>query len=31
LATLMAARPAEETPEDDITALERQLSDLRFD
>jgi FMN reductase len=31
LATLMAARPAEETPDDDITALERQLSDLRFD
>jgi FMN reductase len=31
LATLVAARPAEETPEDDITALERQLSDLRFD
>ena len=32
LAALMAARPAEETPEDDdITALERQLSDLRFD
>jgi FMN reductase len=32
LAALVAARPAEETPEDDdITALERQLSDLRFD
>ncbi|WP_171118143.1 MULTISPECIES: FMN reductase [unclassified Streptomyces] len=32
LAALLAARPAEEaTPEDDITALERQLSDLRFD
>jgi FMN reductase len=31
LATLMAARPAEETPEDDVAALERQLSDLRFD
>ncbi|MGW5662652.1 FMN reductase [Streptomyces sp. NPDC003758] len=31
LAALMAARPAEKTPEDDITALERQLSDLRFD
>jgi FMN reductase len=31
LATLVAARPAEETPEDDIAALERQLSDLRFD
>ncbi|MDQ0935660.1 FMN reductase [Streptomyces turgidiscabies] len=32
LASLMAARPAaEETPDDDITALERQLSDLRFD
>jgi len=32
LAALMAARPAEEaTGEDDITALERQLSDLRFD
>ena len=31
LAALMAVRPAEETPEDDITALERQLSDLRFD
>ncbi|MFF3904939.1 FMN reductase [Streptomyces sp. NPDC001848] len=31
LAALMAARPVEETPEDDITALERQLSDLRFD
>jgi FMN reductase len=27
LAALMAARPAEKTPEDDITALERQLSD----
>lgn len=31
LAALMAARPAEETPVDDIAALERQLSDLRFD
>ncbi|TDT94162.1 FMN reductase [Streptomyces sp. 846.5] len=31
LAALMDARPAEDTPEDDITALERQLSDLRFD
>jgi len=31
LAGLMAARPAEEAAEDDITALERQLSDLRFD
>ncbi|GHK00187.1 FMN reductase [Streptomyces sp. NPDC003753] len=31
LAALVAARPAEKTPEDDITALERQLSDLRFD
>ncbi|WP_327371142.1 FMN reductase [Streptomyces sp. NBC_01217] len=31
LAALMAARPVEETPEDDITVLERQLSDLRFD
>ncbi|MEV1076976.1 FMN reductase [Streptomyces sp. NPDC050211] len=32
LAALVAARPAEETSEDDdITALERQLSDLRFD
>ncbi|MEU9671715.1 FMN reductase [Streptomyces bobili] len=32
LAALMAARPAEEMPEDDdIAALERQLSDLRFD
>ena len=31
LTALMAARPAEETPEDDVTALERQLSDLRFD
>lgn len=31
LAALMAARPAEEAPEDDVTALERQLSDLRFD
>ncbi|MFD7282131.1 FMN reductase [Streptomyces sp. NPDC059862] len=31
LAALMAARPAQETPQDDITALERQLSDLRFD
>ncbi|MGW5690905.1 FMN reductase [Streptomyces asiaticus] len=31
LAALMAARPDKETPDDDITALERQLSDLRFD
>ncbi|MGR6973158.1 FMN reductase [Streptomyces cynarae] len=31
LADLMAARPAEKTPEDEITSLERQLSDLRFD
>ncbi|MGW3496573.1 FMN reductase [Streptomyces sp. NPDC001020] len=31
LAALMAARPADTVPEDDITALERQLSDLRFD
>lgn len=31
LTALMAARPAAETPEDDVTALERQLSDLRFD
>jgi FMN reductase len=31
LAALMAARPVKAAPEDDITALERQLSDLRFD
>lgn len=31
LSALMAARPADETPEDDVTTLERQLSDLRFD
>ncbi|MFE7331521.1 FMN reductase [Streptomyces sp. NPDC057565] len=31
LATLMAARPARAEPEDDVTALERQLADLRFD
>ncbi|WP_327313369.1 FMN reductase [Streptomyces sp. NBC_01235] len=31
LAALMAARPVKAEPEDDITALERQLSDLRFD
>ncbi|GAA3486413.1 MULTISPECIES: FMN reductase [Streptomyces] len=31
LAALMAARPAGEEPEDDVTALERQLADLRFD
>ncbi|MGW1787855.1 FMN reductase [Streptomyces tubercidicus] len=31
LAALMAARPAEAAPDDDVTALERQLSDLRFD
>ncbi|MER5731232.1 FMN reductase [Streptomyces sp. NPDC002138] len=31
LAALMAARPVGEEPEDDVTALERQLADLRFD
>ncbi|MFD5536488.1 FMN reductase [Streptomyces sp. NPDC127079] len=32
LAVAMAARPASETtPDDEVTALERQLSDLRFD
>jgi FMN reductase len=31
LAALMAARPVKAAPEDDITALERRLSDLRFD
>lgn len=31
LAALMTARPVKAAPEDDITALERQLSDLRFD
>ncbi|MEU7636041.1 FMN reductase [Streptomyces sp. NPDC039016] len=31
LATLMAARPVREEPEDDVTVLERQLADLRFD
>ncbi|MFE7042893.1 FMN reductase [Streptomyces atratus] len=31
LATLMAARPVSEEPEDDVTVLERQLADLRFD
>ncbi|MEU3429712.1 FMN reductase [Streptomyces gardneri] len=31
LAALMAARPVSEEPEDDITVLERQLADLRFD
>ncbi|MFE7795577.1 FMN reductase [Streptomyces sp. NPDC057460] len=31
LAALMAARPARAEPEDDVTALERQLADLRFD
>lgn len=31
LAALVAARPVKAAPEDDITALERQLSDLRFD
>ncbi|MFD7014128.1 FMN reductase [Streptomyces sp. NPDC059928] len=31
LAALMAARPVKAGAEDDITALERQLSDLRFD
>ncbi|WP_327239525.1 FMN reductase [Streptomyces sp. NBC_01318] len=31
LAALMAARPDRAEPEDDVTALERQLADLRFD
>nr|WP_308378022.1 CE1759 family FMN reductase [Streptomyces sp. ISL-98] len=31
LAALMAARPPRADPEDDVTALERQLADLRFD
>ncbi|MGW3167664.1 FMN reductase [Streptomyces sp. NPDC001142] len=31
LATLMAARPVSEAPADDVTVLERQLADLRFD
>ncbi|MEV7866341.1 FMN reductase [Streptomyces sp. NPDC088124] len=31
LAALMAARPADAPADDDVTALERQLSDLRFD
>ena len=31
LAGLMAARPARAEPEDDVSALERQLADLRFD
>ncbi|MGP8297241.1 FMN reductase [Streptomyces inhibens] len=31
MAALMAARPAAAGPDDDVTALERQLSDLRFD
>lgn len=31
LAALIAARPAGPAAEDDVTALERQLSDLRFD
>ncbi|MFE2274690.1 FMN reductase [Streptomyces lavendulae] len=31
LAALMAARPVGEEPEDDVTVLERQLADLRFD
>ncbi|MFG2125421.1 FMN reductase [Streptomyces sp. NPDC048710] len=31
LAALMATGPSEAAPEDDVTALERQLSDLRFD
>ncbi|MFD4155581.1 FMN reductase [Streptomyces hydrogenans] len=31
LAALMAARPDGEEPEDDVTVLERQLADLRFD
>jgi FMN reductase len=31
LAALMAARPVGEEAEDDVTVLERQLADLRFD
>ncbi|MEU2249469.1 FMN reductase [Streptomyces sp. NPDC019224] len=31
LAALMAARPPRAEPADDVTALERQLADLRFD
>ncbi|MGW1654499.1 NAD(P)H-dependent oxidoreductase [Streptomyces atratus] len=31
LAVLMAARPSAAVPEDDVTALELQLSDLCFD
>ncbi|MCX4986952.1 FMN reductase [Streptomyces sp. NBC_00572] len=31
LAALMAARPPRAEPEEDVTALERQLADLRFD
>ncbi|MFD8009166.1 FMN reductase [Streptomyces sp. NPDC058955] len=31
LAALMAARPVGTEPEDDVTVLERQLADLRFD
>ncbi|MEU8843603.1 FMN reductase [Streptomyces roseus] len=31
LAALMSARPVGEEPEDDVTVLERQLADLRFD
>ncbi|MFB8265024.1 FMN reductase [Streptomyces sp. NPDC055955] len=31
LAALMVARPQRAEPEDDITALERQLAELRFD
>ncbi|MFE7552360.1 FMN reductase [Streptomyces gardneri] len=31
LAALMAARPVGVEPEDDVTVLERQLADLRFD
>ncbi|MEU1076150.1 MULTISPECIES: FMN reductase [unclassified Streptomyces] len=31
LTALMAARPVAQEPEDDVTALERQLADLRFD
>ncbi|MFI1654266.1 FMN reductase [Streptomyces sp. NPDC020472] len=31
LAALTAARPVGEEPEDDVTALERRLADLRFD
>ncbi|MFI1105120.1 FMN reductase [Streptomyces melanogenes] len=31
LAVLMAASPVAEEPEDDVTVLERQLADLRFD